>query len=94
MDPVKQLGQPDKLDAVPTAVVLPIVKHEGELARLLEKTMEVLPQHSFRVNDAGFHVGAKVGVALFPGDGAEAEKRVGSKVRELCGRFPIYAVRR
>jgi glycine hydroxymethyltransferase len=24
-------------------------------------------------------------------DGAEAEKRVGSKVQELCGRFPIYA---
>jgi len=29
-----------------------------------------------------------------PADGAEAEKRVGSKVRELCGRFPIYAVGR
>jgi len=28
------------------------------------------------------------------GDGAEAEKRVGRKVRELCGRFPIYADRR
>jgi len=27
-------------------------------------------------------------------DGAEAEERVGGKVRELCSRFPIYAVRR
>jgi glycine hydroxymethyltransferase len=27
-------------------------------------------------------------------DGTEAEKQVGSKVRELCGRFPIYADRR
>ena len=48
-------------------MVLPEVKHDGELARLLEKTMEALLQHPFRLNDAVFRIAAKVGVALFPG---------------------------
>ena len=43
------------------------------MARLLEKTMEALLEHPFRLNDAVFRIAAKVGVALFPDDGADAD---------------------
>ena len=55
------------------AMVLPDVKQEGDVTRLLEKTMEALPQHPFQLNDAEFRIGAKIGVALFPDDGANAD---------------------
>ena len=55
------------------AVVLPEVKDEGDVARLLEKTMEAFLDHPFRLDDAVFRIAAKVGVALFPDDGADAD---------------------
>mgnify|MGYP001560516477 FL=1 len=55
------------------AVVLPSVKQEGDLARLLEKTMEAFLEHPFRLNDAVFRIAARVGVALFPDDGADTD---------------------
>jgi diguanylate cyclase (GGDEF)-like protein len=55
------------------AVVLPDVEQEGDVTRLLEKTMEALPQHPFQLNDAEFRIAAKIGVALFPDDGANAD---------------------
>jgi diguanylate cyclase (GGDEF)-like protein/PAS domain S-box-containing protein len=55
------------------AVVLPEVKQGGDVARLLDKWMEAFLGHPFRLNDAGFRIAAKVGVALFPGDGADAD---------------------
>ena len=55
------------------AVVLPEVKDEADVARLLEKTMEAFLDHPFRLDDAVFRIAAKVGVALFPDDGADAD---------------------
>jgi len=55
------------------AVVLPEVKQGGDVARLLEKWMEAFLGHPFRLNDAEFRIAAKVGVALFPDDGANAD---------------------
>jgi diguanylate cyclase (GGDEF)-like protein/PAS domain S-box-containing protein len=55
------------------AVVLPSVKHEGDLVRLLENMLEAFLKHQFHLNDAVFWINAKVGVALFPDDGANAE---------------------
>jgi diguanylate cyclase (GGDEF)-like protein/PAS domain S-box-containing protein len=55
------------------AVVLPEVKQEGDVARLVEKTMEAFLEHPFRLNDAVFWITVKVGVALFPDDGANAD---------------------
>ena len=55
------------------AVVLPEVKDEADVARLLAKTIEAFLEHPFRLNDAVFHVAAKFGVALFPDDGAKAD---------------------
>ncbi|HEY8710984.1 MAG TPA: EAL domain-containing protein, partial [Burkholderiaceae bacterium] len=55
------------------AAVLPEVKQEGNVARLLEKTMAAFLEHPFRLNDAVFRIAFKVGVALFPDDGADAD---------------------
>jgi diguanylate cyclase (GGDEF)-like protein/PAS domain S-box-containing protein len=55
------------------AVVLPDVKQEGDVARVLEKTMDAFLEHPFRLNDAVFRIAVKVGVALFPDDGASAD---------------------
>ncbi len=55
------------------AVVLPDVKQESDVARVLEKTMDAFLEHPFRLNDAVFRIAIKVGVALFPDDGASAD---------------------
>jgi diguanylate cyclase (GGDEF)-like protein len=55
------------------AVVLPVVKQEGDVARLIEKAMKAFLDHPFRLNDAVFRIAAKVGVAIFPDDGADAD---------------------
>jgi diguanylate cyclase (GGDEF)-like protein/PAS domain S-box-containing protein len=55
------------------AVVFPKIKPEGDLGRLLEQTMAAFQRHPFHLNDAVFHIGAKVGVAVFPDDGADCD---------------------
>jgi diguanylate cyclase (GGDEF)-like protein len=70
------LGDANLLARVGTdhfAVVLPEVKSDAELGRLLEQTMEAFLQYPFALNNAVFHIGAKVGVALFPDDGIDAD---------------------
>ena len=55
------------------ALALPVVKQDGDVVQLLENTTAALLRHPFRLNDAVFRVSAKVGVALFPDDGADAD---------------------
>jgi diguanylate cyclase (GGDEF)-like protein len=55
------------------AVVLPKVRQEGSVTRLLEKRMEEFRNHPFHLGDAVFRVAFKVGVALFPDDAADAD---------------------
>ncbi len=62
-----------RLGADHFAAVLPVVKQEGDVARMLEKMMAAFLEHPFRLNDAVFRINGKVGVALFPDDGADAD---------------------
>ena len=55
------------------AVVMPEVKQEDTLVRLLEKWIESFVSQPFRLNDAVFRIAHKTGIALFPDDGADAE---------------------
>ncbi|HEV7613695.1 MAG TPA: EAL domain-containing protein [Steroidobacteraceae bacterium] len=55
------------------AVVLTEVSKEGDVARLLDKTIQAFLEHPFQVNDTAFRIAAKVGVALFPEDGVDAD---------------------
>jgi diguanylate cyclase (GGDEF)-like protein/PAS domain S-box-containing protein len=55
------------------AVLLPQVRPQGNLARLLEATTEAFQAHPFRLGDSVFRIAARTGVALFPDDGRDAD---------------------
>jgi diguanylate cyclase (GGDEF)-like protein len=55
------------------AVMFPTVKQEADLARQIERTIEAFQRHPFRLNETVFHIGAKVGMALYPDDGDDAD---------------------
>ena len=55
------------------AVVITEVSKEGDVARLLDKMIQAFLEHPFQVNDTAFRIAAKVGVALFPEDGVDAD---------------------
>lgn len=63
-----------RLGADHFAMVLPEVRKEGDVVRLIEKSMESLLDHPFRVQDAGFRISVKAGIALFPDDGGTADE--------------------
>ncbi|MEO8754332.1 MAG: EAL domain-containing protein [Casimicrobiaceae bacterium] len=62
-----------RVDADHFAVVLPEVVQEGDVARLLEKSLKSFLDHEFHLKDTVFRIAAKVGVALFPDDGGSAD---------------------
>jgi diguanylate cyclase (GGDEF)-like protein/PAS domain S-box-containing protein len=62
-----------RIDADHFAMVIPEIKQEGELARLVEKFMTAFLEHPFKLNDAVFRISIKVGIALFPDDGSDAD---------------------
>ena len=55
------------------AALLPKVDASGDAIKLLTNAQAALSEHPFRLDDAVFHIAAKVGVGLFPGDGDQAE---------------------
>ena len=62
-----------RLDADHFAIVMPEVRQEGEVARFVEQTIEAFHDNAFRLDDAEFRITPKIGVALFPEDGADAD---------------------
>jgi diguanylate cyclase (GGDEF)-like protein len=72
----RSVGDANMLARVGTdhfAVVLPEVRQESDLVRLIEETMTAFQEHPFRLDDAVFRIAAKVGVALYPDFGADAD---------------------
>ena len=53
--------------------VLPEIRQEGDVMRRLEKTIKAFMEHPFRLDDAVFRIAVKVGVAIFPDDGTDAD---------------------
>jgi EAL domain-containing protein (putative c-di-GMP-specific phosphodiesterase class I) len=53
--------------------VLPAVAREGAVARLMERTMKEFLDHSFELSEGTYRIAAKVGIAIFPQDGANAD---------------------
>ncbi|MHB1237088.1 MAG: EAL domain-containing protein [Gallionella sp.] len=62
-----------RLDADHFAVVMPKVKQEGDLTKLLDKKSKAFLEHPFQLNDAVFRIAAKAGIALFPDDGSDVD---------------------
>jgi EAL domain-containing protein (putative c-di-GMP-specific phosphodiesterase class I) len=50
---------------------LPEVSQQGDVTSLLERTVEALGQQDFRLEEIDCRIGAKVGVAVLPDDGAD-----------------------
>ena len=62
-----------RIDADHFAIILPEVKSAGNLTKLVENLMASFLEHPFRLNDAVFRIAAKVGIAVFPDDGTDAD---------------------
>src|SRR6185369_1019097 len=62
-----------RLDADHFAVVLPKVAQEANVTELLHKLTTAFQQHPFRLGDSVLRIAAKVGAALFPGDGHDPD---------------------
>jgi diguanylate cyclase (GGDEF)-like protein len=62
-----------RIDADHFAVVLPKVMYESHVARVLEKTIAAFMNNEFMLNDAVYRLAAKIGVAVFPDDGTDAD---------------------
>ncbi len=61
-----------RIDADHFAIVLPEVKTDGNLVKLVEGMVAAFLEHPFHLNDAVFRIGIKAGIALFPDDGDAA----------------------
>jgi diguanylate cyclase (GGDEF)-like protein/PAS domain S-box-containing protein len=81
------------------AVVLPNVRHEDEVGRQVERTLDAFINHPFHLNDEDFRIAAKIGIALFPHDGTDAatlfkHAEVALKKAKVGGdRYLFYAQR-
>jgi diguanylate cyclase (GGDEF)-like protein len=79
------------------AVVLTNVAHEEDVARLIERALEDFMEHTFQLGEHEFRLAAKVGVAIFPDDGANvdsmyANAEVALKKAKASGdRYLFYA---
>ena len=62
-----------RIDADHFAIVLPEVRSDGNLAKLIDNLMVDFLDHPFSLNGAVFRIGFKVGIALFPDDGDAAD---------------------
>ncbi|HSM98019.1 MAG TPA: EAL domain-containing protein, partial [Gallionella sp.] len=62
-----------RVDADHFAIVVPEVKHGGDLPKLFDQKAQAFLEHPFRLNDAVFRIAAKAGIAIFPDDGADAD---------------------
>src|ERR1700733_2801517 len=86
-----------RLDADHFAVVLPNVMYESNVARVLEKTIAAFMKHEFSLNDAVYRMAAKIGVAVFPDDGTDADTLINNaeaalkKAKASRDRYLFYA---
>lgn len=62
-----------RLDVDHFALVMPKIGLTGNLTRLVNKKIAASLEHRFNLNGAYFRIAAKVGAALFPDDGTNAE---------------------
>ncbi|MHB8914633.1 MAG: sensor domain-containing protein [Thiobacillus sp.] len=67
------VGRLGRLDADHFAVMVPGVQSEQELARLIEQRIEEVFGPPFPIGDSDLRLSAKFGIAMFPGDGVDAD---------------------
>jgi diguanylate cyclase (GGDEF)-like protein len=86
-----------RLDADHFAILLPKVIYDASVARLLEKTIAAFMKHEFNLDDAVYRMAAKIGVAVFPDDGSDANTLISNaeaalkKAKAGRDRYLFYA---
>jgi diguanylate cyclase (GGDEF)-like protein len=61
-----------RLDADHFAILIPEIEREGDVALLVERWMNLLRDHPFGMEENTFRISAKVGISMYPEDGANA----------------------
>jgi len=56
------------------AAVQPVVRHEGDVARLIRRSMAAFQEHTFPLGETELRIAAKVGVAVLPDDATDADE--------------------
>jgi PAS domain S-box-containing protein/diguanylate cyclase (GGDEF)-like protein len=67
------VGRLARIDADHFALMVPDVQSGEELARLIEQRVGEVFRPPFRIGDAELRVSGRFGIAMFPGDGADAD---------------------
>ncbi|WP_342619322.1 EAL domain-containing protein [Rhodoferax sp. GW822-FHT02A01] len=62
-----------RLGADHFAVLIPVVHTCPEVELMTSQMMKALQEHPFRLSDAIFRIAAKVGIAIYPADGADED---------------------
>lgn len=62
-----------RLGADHFAAVMPVVRQSGDMVQYLESKLEAFQEHPFGLGDSVLRIGVKVGVAMLPGDGTDAD---------------------
>lgn len=62
-----------RLGADHFAAVMPVIRPNGDMVRYLESKLEAFQEHPFGLGDSVLRIGIKVGVAMLPGDGTDAD---------------------
>ncbi|PKL39233.1 MAG: hypothetical protein CVV44_10245 [Spirochaetae bacterium HGW-Spirochaetae-1] len=62
-----------RIDADHFAVVMPKVNLDNDTVHFIENTLATFSQHQFSMNKNVFRINAKVGIAIYPDDGSNAE---------------------
>ncbi|MBC7918389.1 MAG: EAL domain-containing protein [Rhodoferax sp.] len=62
-----------RIDADHFALVMPRIRADGDMEHFTEATLSAFNTHVFRLHDAVFRISAKIGVAIFPEAGSDAE---------------------
>jgi diguanylate cyclase (GGDEF)-like protein len=73
MSHAADVGRLARIDADHFAVMVTEVQTEEELARLIEQRVEEIFDPPFRIGSSELRVSVKVGIAMFPADGADAD---------------------
>jgi diguanylate cyclase (GGDEF)-like protein len=68
-----EVGRLARIDADHFAVMVPEVHTEEEVARLIEQRVGEVFDPPFQIGNSELRVSAKYGIAMFPGDGADAD---------------------
>ncbi len=66
-------GRLARIDADHFAIMVLTIQTEEELARLIEQRVEEVFGPPFRIGNSELRISARFGIAMFPGDGADAD---------------------